>query len=176
MNASQITTQNPQQRLDSFSEQEEIRLDILTEGEITELAVEWYNKLDIHAPLAEYRSLLAENDLEMRFPEGIYRGFEDFAQWYQGGTRHRGVINLFFDEVHTLKLVRLLGISDQEATVKVIVKWEASRWNAPVPISERIVMDAYQTWIVRRSPTSGQPVIQRYTVDELKPAPNSAAL
>ncbi|MDJ0730911.1 MAG: hypothetical protein QNJ33_13050 [Crocosphaera sp.] len=152
------------------------QLQPLTEGEIQELAVEWYNKLDVHAPLEEYKSLLAEEGLEMRFPEGTYQGFDSFAGWYQGDANNPGVINLFFDEVHTLKLVNPVNISAQEASVKVIVKWEASKWNAPAPMSERIIMDAYQTWVVKRSPTSQKAVIQIYTVDELKPAPNSAPL
>ncbi len=152
------------------------QLEPLTEGEIQELAVEWYNKLDIHAPLEEYKSMLAEEGLEMRFPEGSYQGFESFAGWYRGDANNPGVINLFFDEVHTLKLVRPVAICAEEATVKVIVKWEASKWNAPAPISERIVMDAYQTWVVKRSPTSQKPVIQIYTVDEMKSAPGSAPL
>lgn len=152
------------------------QLQPLSEGEIQELAVEWYNKLDIHAPLEEYKALLAEQGLEMRFPEGIYQGFDSFAGWYRGDANNPGVINLFFDEVHTLKLVNPVTISAEEASVKVIVKWEASKWNAPAPISERIVMDAYQTWIVKRSPKTQKAVIQIYTVDDMKPAPNSAPL
>lgn len=47
----------------------------LTEGEIKELAVEWYGKLDLHLPVEEYRTLLAEEGLEMKFPEGTFKGF-----------------------------------------------------------------------------------------------------
>lgn len=148
----------------------------LSEGEIRELAVEWYNKLDVHAPLEEYRPLLVEEGLEMRFPEGNYQGFEKFAGWYQGDADNPGVINLFFDEVHTLKLVRPIEVTEQGTKVAVIVKWEASRWNPPAPISERIVMDAYQTWVVKRSPTTQKAVIQTYTVDDMKVAPGSASL
>ncbi len=149
---------------------------MLTQGEIEELAVEWYNKLDVHAPLEEYRSLLAEEGLNMVFPEITCRNFEDFAKWYQGGETLPGVINLFFDEVHTLKLVRPIDISPEQATVKVIVKWETSKWKVGAAISERMVMDAYQTWIVKRSPTSQKAVIQSYIVDDLKLAPGSAPL
>ncbi len=148
----------------------------LTEGEIKELAVEWYGKLDLHVPAEEYRTLLAEEGLEMKFPEGTFKGFASFAGWYQGNGKNPGVINLFFDEVHTLKLVRQTSVSEEKAEVKVIVKWEASKWDPPAPISERIVMDAYQTWVVKRSPTTKKPVIQVYVVDSMEYAPGSANL
>ncbi|MGK7873981.1 MAG: ankyrin repeat domain-containing protein [Xenococcaceae cyanobacterium] len=148
----------------------------LTEAEVKELAVEWYKKLDVHAPLEEYKSLLVEEGLEMRFPQGTFKGFEGFAGWYRGDDQNRGVIDIFFDEVHTLKLVRQTSVSEEKAEVKVIVKWEASKWDPPAPISERIVMDAYQTWVVKRSPKTKKPVIQVYIVDSMEYAPGSAKL
>ncbi len=151
-------------------------LTALTEAEVKELAVEWYTKLDVHAPLEEYKSVLAEEGLEMRFPEGTFKGFEGFASWYRGDDRNPGVINIFFDEAHTLKLVRSISVSEEKAEIKVIVKWEASKWDPPAPISQRIVMDAYQTWVVKRSPTTKKPVIQIYIVDSMKYAPGSAQL
>lgn len=151
-------------------------LTALTEAEVKELAVEWYKKLDVHTPLEEYKSLLSEEGLEMRFPEGTFKGFEGFAGWYRGDDQNPGVINIFFDEVHTLKLVRQTSVSEEKVEVKVIVKWEASKWDPPAPISERIVMDAYQTWVVKRSLTTKKPVIQVYIVDSMEYAPGSAKL
>lgn len=141
----------------------------LTEAELTQFAKDWYRKLDVHAPLEEYVPLLAEAGVEMVFPEATVKGFEGFKGWYER------VIALFFDEVHTVKQVKPAG-SGEKVEVKVVVKWEASRWNPPAAKSERIILDAYQTWTVVRSPKTGKPAILRYVVDSLEYAPNSVRL
>jgi hypothetical protein len=141
----------------------------LSETELKEMAAVWYHKLDVHAPLEEFVPFLAEDGLEMRFPEATVYGFEGFSEWYDR------VIGIFFDEVHTVKQVTLASQADP-AEVKVIVKWEASVWNPPAAKSERIVLDAYQTWYVTRSAKTGNPVVQTYIVDSLEYYPGSAKL
>lgn len=140
-----------------------------TAAEIQKLAAQWYRKLDVHAPLDEVLPLLAEDDLEMVFPEATLHGTAEFIQWYDRVT------NVFFDEVHTLKHVDVKN-TDEGAVVTVVVRWEASTWNPPEPTSNRIKLDAYQTWLVTRSQVSGKPVISRYTVDELVYDEDSARL
>lgn len=127
----------------------------------------WYKKLDIHAPMVELLPLLADEELEMVFPEATVTGWAGFEGWFQR------VIRIFFDEVHTLKEVTPTIQGDQ-AEVKVIVQWEASVWNAPEATSKRIVADAYQTWQVQLK--GDQPVITRYVVDDLKYHEGSATL
>ncbi len=146
-----------------------INLAPLTELEIKQLAADWYRKLDVHAPLEDYISFLAEEGLEMRFPEVTVYGFDGFKGWYER------VIGIFFDEVHTLKEVKLTPSGDK-ANVKVVVKWEASVWKPPAAKSERIILDAYQTWVVERSPNTQKPVISIYIVDSLDYAEGSAKL
>jgi hypothetical protein len=141
----------------------------LTEAEIKELAATWYRKLDVHAPMVEVLPMLAEEGLEMKFPEKTLHDYAEFEWWFQR------VIRIFFDEVHTLKEVKA-NVSGDKADVKVVVKWEASLWNPPAAKSERIVLDAYQTWVVTRSPTTQKPVIRTYIVDSLDYAPGSARL
>lgn len=133
----------------------------LSYSEVKKFAADWYSKLDVHAPLEDYIPLLAEEGLEMRFPEVTVYGFEGFQGWYER------VIGIFFDEVHTLKKVEPKPINNGRLEVKVVVKWEASMWNPPAAKSERIVVDAYQTWIVERSPKSEKPVVVTYIVDSL---------
>jgi hypothetical protein len=140
----------------------------LTNQEVKKLAADWYHKLDVHAPLVELLPMVAE-DAEMKFPEATLRGLADFEGWYER------VIRLFFDEVHTLKQVDV-KLNDDTADVKVVVRWEASVWNAPAAKSQRIKLDAYQTWVVKRSAISGAPVIATYTVDHLDYAADSAHL
>lgn len=141
----------------------------LTESEIKQMAADWYLKLDVHASLEEYIPLLAEEGLEMRFPEVTVYGFDGFKGWYER------VIGIFFDEVHTLKEVTVTPSGDK-ANVKVVVKWEASVWKPPAAKSERIILDAYQTWVVERSPKSQKPVISLYVVDSLDYAESSYKL
>jgi hypothetical protein len=141
----------------------------LTEAEVREFAEAWYRKLDVHEPLENYIPLLAE-EVEMIFPEATVKGFEGFKGWYER------VITIFFDEVHNVKEVKLISVSDAKADVKVVVKWEASVWKPPAPNSERIILDAYQTWVVKRSPETQKPVIATYIVDSLDYAEGSAKL
>lgn len=140
----------------------------LTATEVKELAVQWYRKLDVHAPLVELLPLVDEN-AEMKFPEATLRGLADFEGWYER------VIRIFFDEVHTLKSVEVSPTEDG-ARVKVVVRWEASVWNPPAAFSQRIKLDAYQTWTVRRSEKTDRPVITEYVVDELVYDKDSARL
>jgi len=141
----------------------------LTEAEVRDLVVDWYKKLDVHAPLEEYRPLLADDGLEMRFPEGTSHGFAGFKAWYDRVTF------IFFDEVHELQQLKITPSGD-EANVQLVVRWEARRWNPPKPRSEQLRFDAAQRWVVRRSPQSGRPVILTYIVDSLTPLEGSPPL
>jgi hypothetical protein len=141
----------------------------LSTAEVKEMATAWYRKLDVHAKLDEFVPFLAEEGVEMRFPEATVYGFDGFRDWYEK------VVNIFFDEVHTVKSVTL-GSQNQPSEVKVVVKWQATVWNPPAAKSKRITLDAYQTWYVVRSPITGKPVIQTYIVDSLDYYSGSAEL
>jgi hypothetical protein len=142
---------------------------LLTTKEIENLAATWYKKLDVHAPLVELLPLVDGDELEMKFPEATLRSQAEFEAWYER------VIRVFFDEVHTLKQVHS-KITEDGAEVKVVVRWEASVWNPPAAASQRIKLDAHQTWFVVRDSETQRPVIARYTVDELKYDADSARL
>lgn len=140
-----------------------------TDQEARELADVWYKKLDVHAPAAELLPLVADDELQMKFPEGTLQGQSAFIGWYEG------VIRKFFDEVHTLKEVTSTPV-DGGVQVKVVVNWQAKVWNPPAAKSQWLGFDAYQTWIVKRSEKTGKVVISKYIVDELRPMAGSAAL
>ena len=142
---------------------------MLTQEAIEQLAKDWYRKLDVHAPMVEVLPMLADEELEMVFPEATVYGYAGFEGWYQR------VIRIFFDEVHTVKLAEST-IDGDKASVKVVVQWEASVWNGPEAYSKRIKLDAYQTWEVAYRPDSQRIVVTRYTVDELKYHEGSATL
>lgn len=141
----------------------------LTADEIKEMAAAWYQKLDVHAPMVEILPMLADEELEMVFPEATVTGWAGFEGWYQR------VIRIFFDEVHTLKEVVPVIAGDQ-AEVKVVVQWEASMWDPPAANSARIKCDALQRWIVKRSPVTGKPMVVTYIVDGLEYHEGSATL
>jgi hypothetical protein len=142
----------------------------LSSAAIQEMAAAWYKKLDVHAPVEEIVPMLAKEGVTMVFPEATVEGIDGFKGWYDR------VINIFFDEVHTLKEVSVTPKEDGKAEVKVVVKWEASVWKPPAPFSERIILDAYQTWEVQPDPETGNPVVLTYIVDELKYYEGSAKL
>jgi hypothetical protein len=141
----------------------------LTAPEIETLARDWYLKLDVHASMLELLPMLADDGLEMVFPEATLHGHVGFEGWYQG------VIRIFFDEVHVVKTVEA-SIDGARADVHVVVHWEASVWNPPAAKSERISLDADQSWTVTRDPATGRPVILRYQVNGFDYAPGSKRL
>ena len=107
----------------------------------------------------------------MRFPEATLRGHAEFEGWYQG------VIRIFFDEVHTLKKLNITLSEDKtQADIKLVVYWEASRWKPPAAKSERLMFDAYQTWVVKRLSGTGKPAVVTYIVDKLEAMEGSAEL
>jgi len=140
---------------------------MLSQQSIKEFAENWYKLLDVHAPQVDFLPLLANKELEMVFPEATIYGHAGFEGWFQR------VIRIFFDEVHTVKEVSP-QIDGDSASVKVVVQWEASLWNAPEAYSKRIKCDAYQTWEMKI--IAGKLVITKYIVDEIKYHDGSATL
>lgn len=136
----------------------------VTESEVRQFVNDWYQKLDVHAPISEILPLLAGENLEMQLPETTLHGLDEFNSWYDR------IIHTFFDEVHTLQTLDITTTRDR-AEVQLVVRWEASRWNAPAPKSEKLAFDAAQRWVVMRSPTTQQPAIFTYIVDSLTPLP-----
>jgi hypothetical protein len=150
----------------------------LTRDEIEAFAADWYRRFDEHVPTADIVPLVVEQGLEFVVPEATLVNREQFGWWYAGGGGHPGVINLFFDEVHTLRSVEVApgGTSVTRAQVKVVVNWQLRRWRPPAPRSQWSGFDAFQSWEMVRSPETGGLMIARYVVDELRPMPGSPPL
>jgi hypothetical protein len=130
----------------------------LTKDGINKFVAAWYRALDQHVPPADCAKLVAEDNLEMVFPEKTLHGVSDFLAWYAGGTysdgtQAPGVINIFFDENHTVVSVEA-QISGSTAVLEVVVAWQASWFEAPAPKSKRVSLDATQRWVVRASSTN----------------------
>jgi hypothetical protein len=139
----------------------------LTEEEIKAFAIAWYDALDIHAPVEE---MLADNDLNMYFPEGVIRDVAGFGRLYQQW------ISLYFDENHNIQSVTST-INGAEAECEVIVGWQASWFPAPAPKSKRTSLNAVQHWKVRRSTKNRYSVeMVEYRVIRFEYAPGFAQL
>ena len=141
----------------------------LAEASVKQLVDEWYHLLDVHAPVEELVPLLADDGLEMYWPEGPTFGIDGFKGWYERVTR------TFFDEIHTMKELAITSRGDQ-ADVKLVVNWQARVWNPPDAKSKWLGMDARQTWVVSPSADGSHAVIQKYVVDGLDPMEGSASL
>lgn len=129
----------------------------------------WYAALDTHEPVATLVNMLSASEVQMVFPEATLAGVEAFIGWYEG------VIRIFFDEAHHVESVTVEKTDEDAANIKVVVRWEASRWNPPAARSERLIVLAYQSWIVRFD-ADGTPRIATYIVDRLEYLPGSAQL
>lgn len=148
----------------------------------------WYLALDIHAPTADLVALLAPEGLRMIFPEKTLHGIDDFRAWYAGGTygdgsAAPGVINIFFDENHTVVSVEARAEASEAGgiDVDVVVAWQASWFVPPAAKSLRTSMNATQRWTVQRAPEGRNPfgiVISAYnaTVRPFEYAPGFARL
>lgn len=143
----------------------------LTAAEIRAFAVAWYRRLDEHVSVEELLPMV-HPQMEFHIPEGVLRGHEGFRELYQG---ERGWIRSFFDEVHSVSRV-VVSSSGEETAVDVVVNWQARRWQPPAARSQWIGFDAYQQWVMVRSAATGQPLILRYVVNELRPMPGSPSL
>lgn len=118
----------------------------LTQNDVENFIAAWYQALDYHLPIDQIYKLLAEEALDMKFPDGEIRDYASFEKWYVR------VINLFFDENHTVHPESIdVKIQGDSAIVNLIVGWQASWWEPPVAKSKRVSLDATQRWTVRLS-------------------------
>lgn len=147
----------------------------LRREEIEVFAADWYRRLDEHVAAAEMVALVVGEGLEFVVPEATLRSRGEFGDWYAGGGGHPGVINLFFDEVHTLSRLQA-SCEGPVAEVEVALNWQGRRWTKPAPRSQWFGFDVFQRWRVIRSPETGGPVIARYVVDDLQPMAGSPPL
>lgn len=141
----------------------------LTESEVRQFVAQWFHILDIHASLEEFLTMVADEGIEFRFPEVTVTDKAGLTQWYNRVT------NTFFDEVHTTKELAIAAEGDH-ATVRITTQWQESTWNPPAPKSERQTFLAKQTWSMKRSDRTGQPVVVTYFVDSFEPVGGAGTL
>ena len=144
----------------------------LTAEEISRFVAAWYRALDFHVPIEQVYPMLADQGLNVQFPDGDIRDYASFKKWYDRVT------NLFFDENHNVQSVES-KITGERAVVDIVVGWQASWWEAPAAKSKRVSMDATQRWTVQRSsknPYGVEIVTYDATVEPFRYAPGFARL
>jgi SnoaL-like domain len=137
-------------------------LGALTNGEVQELVYTWFRNVTDKVALEEMQALLSSDELEMRFPEATIRNYEDFRRWYEGVT------NLYFDQMHDLKLLAV-DLDGMRARVTLVVNWQARTWKPPASHSEWRGFNVHQAWTVKRDAGSSRPVICGYYVGKFDP-------
>lgn len=118
--------------------------DAITMEQARAFAAGWFLALDQHVPIDQAYGFLADEGLNMQFPDGDIRDYASFERWYDRVT------HLFFDEIHTVHSVDGTVFGDR-AELRVVVAWQASWFEPPAARSKRTSMDATQDWTVRRS-------------------------
>lgn len=146
-------------------------MDPLSDDNIKKFCTAWYVALDVHAPAAECEKFLAEQELELGFPEKTMRSFGEFEEWL-------GVIyRTFFDEAHNVQSVTITNKTAERADLDVVVGWQASWFTPPDAKSKRTSMNAIQRWTVQKSDKNPYGlVILKYYVDRFDYAPGFAQL
>ena len=127
----------------------------ITREQIERFVGAWYLALDQHVPSERIAEMLADDGLQMIFPEKTLHGMGDFLAWYAGGAysdgeKAPGVINIFFDENHNVVSAES-SVEGNKVKVRVVVAWQASTFTPPAAKSKRVSADFTQVWIVQRS-------------------------
>ena len=119
---------------------------------------EWFDLLSRHEPVELLLDRIADEGLEMVFPERTLRSHADFRDWYAtvGDTYRR--------QDHVLeKLDTRPG--DGGTHVELTVRWSATR----ISDSADLRMLADQEWLIRTEPAD-HPVIVTYRVRGMRHA------
>ncbi len=144
----------------------------ITLDQIKRFVAAWYLALDQHDPFEGIYTLLADGNVNVKFPDGDIHDKASFKKWYDRVT------NLFFDESHVVQSVEA-EIKGDQADCRIVVGWQASWWEPPAAKSKRVSMDATQTWTVRRStknPHGLEVITYNATAEPFKYAPGFARL
>jgi quinol monooxygenase YgiN len=129
----------------------------LTEDEIRAFVTAWFDKLSRHVAVEELLPMLADDDLHMVFPEKTLRNQAAFRAWYAEVGR------AYSHQEHLLEQLTIQN-NAAEAALEVVVVWRAENRSD----AARLAMRAVQSWTVKRSAATGQPIILTYLVRSLE--------
>ena len=131
---------------------------MISQSEIDSFIQIWFQGLDEHIAVERMLPLIAEEGLEMVFPEQTLRSHADFRSWYAM------VGESFTDQDHAVEEISSRPKGDGVA-LDVIVVWRAVHKSD----GEGLAMRANQSWLLDRSPETGDLRIVTYHVHSLDP-------
>lgn len=89
------------------------------ENEIKSFVYQVFSLFDRHADVGQLLFLFADEDLEIRLPEGPITSTKDFEKWYAGiGTRYQS-------NTHTIEKLEVTIPSKGDYRVDLVVHWQA---------------------------------------------------
>jgi glyoxylase I family protein len=126
----------------------------LTEEQVINVVLNWYQGTNDHIPIAELEHMLNEG-VQMKYPntpEPIV-GVESFRKWYAD------VLQKYFDETHAVESLSI-DLSGSTAKANVVVRWENRSWPLGAALSQYSAYLSKQRFVVARCPDSGRVVIK----------------
>jgi hypothetical protein len=125
-----------------------------TEKMVRNVILTWYSGTNEHRPVAEIETMLSE-DVQMKYPDQPEPliGKAGFREWYAN------VLKKYFDETHEVESWNIT-IDGNQATVTVIVRWEARSWPVGVARSKYEAFLTRQHFMLQRSVENGEVLIR----------------
>ena len=114
----------------------------------------WFDLLSEHAPVEKLLPYVADEGLEMEFPERTLRSHADFVDWYGA------VGEAFAEQSHVLD-----ELSPHEVGVELTVVWRALQ----VADGTRLAMRVNQEWQLERTTAAPERRIVTYRVVDMTP-------
>jgi hypothetical protein len=132
----------------------------LTEQEVEQLILTFWKMQEGKARVVELMEVTAP-DLEISMGEFAWHGYKGLED-HQMGSKAQ-----FFDQKFEPRSISV-EVSGVEAKVKSEVQWNARHWTSPAAKSQEVRAIYNHTWIVRRSPDTGKPVVVLNHVDHMR--------
>lgn len=129
---------------------------MLSQAEIDSFVQTWFQGLNEHIDVERMLPLVADDGLEMVFPEQTLRSHADFRSWYAAVGEN------FTDQDHDVEAVTSRP-QDDGVALDVTVVWRAVQTADGAPLAMR----AQQSWFLDRSPATAAPRIVTYHVHSL---------
>ncbi len=131
----------------------------LTDAMVQRFAKVWYDELSNRAPVELLLTMLADNGLDVRFPDARLRNHADFRAWY-------AKVGENFDQQQHIVESLATQPSENGMLVFVTVVWKARQKSD----NKQLAMRASQTWTIGRAGPDNLPVILSYNVNSLENA------
>jgi hypothetical protein len=131
---------------------------MISQSKVDSFVQTWFQGLDEHIAVDHMLPLVADEKLEMVFPEQTLRSHADFRSWYDV------VGESFTDQNHEIEEV-IARPEAEGVALNVTVVWRAVQKSD----GERLAMRARQSWMLVRSPETGDLRIVTYRVHSLDP-------